>query len=143
MSSAAQPLAETIYVSKLLRTDTLEHGRVRQIFDVLGLPGMQVVCVSQVNDDREFEPVSQEYRLTDGQTFENLDDALLAWDELKASLALLDGVGELLRRHRHGLMRPLWQELKDHEKEPWRAMARQFLQLATSLDLSIAKRMRQ
>jgi hypothetical protein len=142
--SSAQPLAETIYVSKLLRTDTLDGGRVRQVFDVLGLPGMQVVCVSRMDEEEhEFRQESQEYRLTDGQTFTRLDDALLAWDELKASLALLDAVGALLLRSRHGLMRPLWEERTHEQKEPWLAQARQFLQLAMSLDLTITKRMRQ
>lgn len=140
---SAYPSGEPVYVSKLIRTDTLEDGRVRQLFDVIGLPGLQVVCVSRMNSEQEFESVSQEYRLADGQTFANLEDALFAWDELKADLALLDAVGDLLLRSRHGLMRPLWGERTHEQKEFWLAQARQFLQLAGSLDLSIAKRMRQ
>lgn len=142
--SGNEPTGETVYVSRLLRTDTLEGGRVRQTFDVLGLPGMQVLCVSQMSEpEGEFEPVSQEYLLANGQSFTKLDDALFAWDELKADLALLDAVGALLLRSRHGLMRPLWDERTHEQKEFWLAQARQFLQLAGSLDLSIAKRMRQ
>ena len=58
-------------------------------------------------------------------------------------MALLDAIGEALLRHRHGLIRPLWEHRTPEQKAVWIASARQFKALAESLDLSVTKRMRQ
>jgi hypothetical protein len=137
-------LEEAVFVSKLRRTDTLEHGRIRQIFDVVNLPGLQVVCISKTDEaSGEISLVSQEYKLASGVTFTSIDEAVVAWDNLKPDLDLLDALGEALVRYSHGLMRPLWCHRTPAQKEPWLARARQFKQLADSLGLSIEKVSRQ
>lgn len=135
--------AATVFVSKLRQTIPLERGRIKQIFDVVNLPGMQVVCISVIEGDGDFEPISQEYTLPNGAKFDNPDDALLAWDDLKDELALLDTIGAALLQHSHGFMRPLWEHRKPEDKAFWISRARQFKGVAESLGLSIAKRMRQ
>lgn len=128
----------SVFVSKLRRTDTLEHGRVRQIFDVVNMPGLMVVCISMMEGD-EFAPVSEEYHLSNGQTFTNLDDAVLAWDDLKADLELMDTLAAAILRYHHGLVRPLWEHRDAVQKEPWLTRARHFRQFAESLGLTITK----
>lgn len=139
MAMQANKSTETIFVSKLRRTETIERGRIKQTFDVVNLPGMQVVCVSAPAGDGDFDPVSQEYHLVNGAVFDNPDDALLAWDTLVDEIALLDAIGAALLRHAHGLIRPLWEHRTPEAKWPWITRARQFKGIAESLGLSITK----
>ena len=37
-----------------------------------------------------------------------------------------DRLGEALRRYRHGLVRPLWADLPEEEREGWRSTAAAF-----------------
>jgi len=144
MSAQQQSDAGTVFVSKLRSTETLEHGRIRQTFDVVNLPGMQVVCVSALTgDEGDLAPVSQEYHLANGAVFDSPDDALLAWDDMADEMALLDALGGALLRHVHGLIRPLWEHRTPEQKWPWITRARQFKGVAESLGLEITKRMRQ
>ena len=137
-------LEGTVLVSKLRSTESLDHGRVRQTFDVVNLPGMQVVCISAMSgDEGDLDPVSQEYHLASGAVFDSIDDALLAWDDMADEMALLDAIGATLLRHEHGLVRPLWEHRTPQQKWPWITKARQFKGLAESIGLSITKRMRQ
>jgi hypothetical protein len=81
--------AELVMVSRLRDTVALEHGKVRQTFDVLNCPGLTVVCESQgIGDDGDFEPLSQSYHLATGETFDNAAEALLAWDSQHSDLVL-------------------------------------------------------
>ena len=142
--SAQQANAGTVFVSKLRSTEALDHGRIRQIFDVVNLPGMQIVCVSATAGDAgDLEPVSQEYHLANGAVFDSPDDALLAWDGLVDELALLDAIGAALLRQGHGLIRPLWEHRTPEQKWPWITKARQFKGVADSLGLVITKAARQ
>lgn len=142
MSTQQAQDSGTVFVSKLRKTETLDHGLIRQTFDVVNLPGMQVVCISALDDDGEFAPVSQEYQLATGAVFDSPDDALLAWDDMADEMALLDAIGAALLRHAHGLIRPLWEHRTPAQKWPWITKARQFKGVADSLGLSITKRMR-
>jgi hypothetical protein len=137
--STQESNAETIFVSKLRKTETLPHARVRQIFDMVNLPGMQVICISHIGDDGEFEIISQTYELANGAAYDTLDDALLAWDDMSSELALLDTIGNALLRHHHGLIRPLWEHRTAEQKWPWITRARQFKGVAESLGLSITQ----
>ncbi len=141
--SAQQANAETIFVSRLRATETLAHGRIRQVFDVLNLPGMQVVCISADIGSGDLEPISQEYSLANGTTYDDIDSALLAWDDMADEMRLLDAIGAALLRHSHGLIRPLWEHRTPAQKWPWITKARHFKTLADSLGLSITQRMRQ
>lgn len=143
MIAKQQADSGTVFVSKLRSTETLDHGRIRQTFDVVNLPGMTVVCVSAIDDVGDLAPVSQEYGLSTGAVFDNPDDALLAWDDMADELALLDAIGAALLRHAHGLIRPLWEHRTPEAKWPWITRARQFKEVADSLGLQITKRMRQ
>lgn len=143
MMISQQTEAETVFVSKLRKTETLEHGRIRQVFDVVNLPGMQIVCVSAINRDGDLVPVSQEYHLATGAVFDDQDDALLAWDSLVDEMALLDTIGAALLRFQHGLIRPLWEHRTPEQKWPWITKARQFKGIAESLGLDITKRAQQ
>jgi hypothetical protein len=140
--STQEANTETIFVSKLRKTETLPRGRVRQIFDMVNLPGMQVVCISALGDDGDFAPISQEYQLANGAAYDTLDDALLAWDDMSSELALLDTIGNALLRYGHGLIRPLWEHRTQEQKWQWITRARQFKGIADSLGLSITKDMR-
>lgn len=142
MSAQQAPDTGTVFVSKLRTTEAIAHGRVRQVFDVVNLPGMQVVCVSADIGAGDLQPISQEYTLASGAVFDNPDDALLAWDDMADELALLDAIGAALLRHNHGLVYPLWDHRTPAQKWPWITKARQFKGVADSLGLSITKRMR-
>jgi hypothetical protein len=144
MNIHQQTSAETVFVAKLRQTIALDSGRIKQIFDIVNLPGLQAICVSDIDSEGgEFEPISQIYVLPNGAEFDNADDALLAWDDLKDELALLDVIAEALLRHKHGMIRPLWQDRPPEQKAVFIASARQFKALADSLGLTITKRMRQ
>ncbi len=40
---------------------------------------------------------------------------------------VLDRLGEALRRYRHGLMRPLWADMTEADKDGWRNLAATFV----------------
>ena len=70
---SAQAAEERIFVSKLRKTEMIESGHLRQTFDMLDLPGMQIVCVSALDHDTgDLAPISQVYQLPDGHSFEDL-----------------------------------------------------------------------
>lgn len=129
---------DSVFVSSLRRTDTLPDGCVRQVFDIVNMPGLTVVCVSGLEDD-ELVTISQDYVLSNGQSFDKIDDAVLAWDGLKGDLELLDTLAHAVLRYTHGLVRPLWEHRDAVQKEPWLTRARHFRQFAESLGLSITK----
>src|SRR5258708_18860465 len=103
--SAQQANAETIFVSRLRATETLAHGRIRQVFDVLNLPGMQVVYISADIGSGGLEPISQEYSLANGTTYDDIDSARLACDDIADEMRIIDAIGAALLRHSHGLIR--------------------------------------
>jgi hypothetical protein len=43
-----------------------------------------------------------------------------------------DRLGEALRRHLHGLMRPLWSDMNDVDRELWHVTAESFVEIAES-----------
>ncbi|MCC8949315.1 hypothetical protein H8A97_30490 [Bradyrhizobium sp. Arg62] len=118
--------------------EVLDHGRVRQVFDVVNCPGISVVWEGfKVDADGEFETVSQTYHLSTGKVFDNPDDALLAWDAEHTDQETVDALGEALLRYRHGLMRPLWADRSAGQKSPWIAAARQFRHMLNSIGFDI------
>jgi len=138
--STAEQAAETVMVSQLRNTEALDHGKIRQTFDVINCPGITVVCVSQGFEDGEIEPLSQTYHLFTGEVFESPSEALLAWDSRRDVLDALDAVGHALLRYRHGLMRPLWHDRKAAEKAVWLNGARVFTGLLNSLGFEIVRK---
>jgi hypothetical protein len=141
--SALDITDDTVFVSKLRRTDTLPDGRVRQVFDIVNMPGLSVVCIIEADGDGDLKTVSERYCLSNGQTFDSIDKAVLAWDDLKADLELLDTLGQAILRYHHGLVRPLWEHRDAVQKEPWLTRARHFRQFAEGLGLSITKAVQQ
>lgn len=132
--------AEQVMVSQLRETIALDHGKVRQVFDVLNCPGLTVVCeLSDLGDEGDFETVSQTYHLATGEVFENAAEALLAWDSQQTDLELIDTLGHALLRYRHGLMRPLWEHRKERDKTIWIVAARGFRRLLQSLGYDIVR----
>jgi len=134
---------DSVFLPKLRRIDTLPDGRVRQVFDIVNMPGLQVICIVAPDDDGELKTVSEQYCLSNGQSFDKIDDAVLAWDGLKDDLELLDTLAHVVLLYHHGLVRPLWEHRDGVQKEPWLTRARQFRQLATSIGLSITKAVQQ
>jgi len=130
--------AEQVMVSRLRDTIALDHGKVRQIFDVINCPGLTVVCESQYIGD-DFVPLSQIYELAGGEQFDSPSEALLAWDRHQTDLELMDTLGHALQRHRFGLMRPLWQDRKPKDKAIFLGAARHFRTLLNSLGLDIVR----
>src|SRR5258708_32631723 len=90
--SAQQANAETIFVSRLRATETLAHGRIRQVFDVLNLPGMQVVCIAADIGTGDLNAISQEYSLANGTTYDDIDSAPLAGDDMTYDMGVLGAV---------------------------------------------------
>lgn len=130
-------------ISQLRETVALDHGRVRQIFDVRNCPGLVVVCeLSDMGNDGEFETVEQRYELTAGigrYIFDNAGEALLAWDAAQTDHETADALGHAMLRHRHGLMRPLWEHRSEKDKVVWIAEARGFRRLLNSLGFDIVR----
>lgn len=128
-------------ISELRETITLDHGRVRQIFDVKNCPGLIVICdLAEVGADGEFESVTQRFEIPSlGTTFESADEALLAWDAAQTDHEIADALGHALLRYRHSLMRPLWEHRTDKDKVIWIAAARGFRRLLNSLGFDIAR----
>lgn len=134
--------AEQVMISELRQTIALDHGRVRQIYDVRNCPGLVVICdLADVSADGEFETVEQRYELpASGRVFDSADEALLAWDAEQQDHEIVDALGQALLRYRHGLMRPLWEERKDRDKAFWIAAARGFRRLLNSLGFDIVRK---
>ena len=139
---SVQAAEERVFAWKLRKTEATEVDRVRQTFDMLAIPGMQIICISAADENGDLVLISQKYRLLDGSSFDSLDEALLAWDDKKTEIELIDTIGEALLRHAHGLIRPLWEHRTPEQKYPWLARARQFKDLAASLGLQITKEAR-
>jgi hypothetical protein len=132
--------AEQVMISQLRETVALDHGRVRQIFDVANCPGLVVVCeLSDLGNDGEFETVEQRYELSSGKVFENADEALLAWDAEQQDHDIAEATGETLLRYRLGLVRPLWADRTPKDKAMWIAGARAFRRLLNSLGFDIVR----
>lgn len=133
--------AEQVMISELRETVPLDHGRIRQIFDVRNCPGLVVVCeLSDLGNDGEFETVEQRYELpASGKVFDSAGEALLAWDAEQTDQEIVEGLGEALLRYRFGLMRPLWADRTAKDKAIWIAAARGFRRLLNSLGFDIVR----
>jgi hypothetical protein len=133
--------AEQVMISQLRQTIALDHGRVRQIFDVRNCPGLVVICeLADMGNDGEFETVEQRYEIpASGKVFDNAGEALLAWDAEQTDHEIAEALGETLLRFRHGLMRPLWADRKPGDKAMWIAAARGFRGLLNSLGFDIIR----
>jgi hypothetical protein len=133
--------AQQVMISHLRQTIALEHGRVRQIFDVRNCPGLIVICdLADMGSEGEFETVEQRYEIpASGKVFESADEALLAWDAEQNDHEIAEGLGETILRYRHGLMRPLWADRKPADKAMWIATARAFRRLLNSLGFDIVR----
>lgn len=132
--------AEHVMVSRLRDTEALDHGKVRQTFDVINCPGLTVVCESQcIGDEGDFEPLSQTYYLSTGETFDSPSEALLAWDAQQTDIEFIDTLGHALLRQQHGLMRPLWEHRNPRDKSVWIVNARHFRTLLNSLGFDIVR----
>jgi hypothetical protein len=133
--------AEQVMISQLRETIALDHGRIRQIFDVRNCPGLIVVCdLSDLGGDGEFETIEQRYELpASGKVFESADEALLAWDRAQQDHDIVEALGEALVRYRHGLMRPLWADRTPKDKTIWIAAARGFRRLLNSLGFDVVR----
>lgn len=133
--------AEQVMISQLRETVALDHGRIRQIFDVRNCPGLVVVCeLSDLGNDGEFETIEQRYELpASGKVFESAEEALLAWDAEQQDHDVAQATGETLLRFRHGLVRPLWEQRTAKDKAIWIAGARSFRRLLNSLGFDIVR----
>lgn len=134
--------AEQVMVSKLRETIPLDHGRIRQIFDVTNCPGLLVICdISDIGDDGEFETIEQRYEMpATGRVFDDAGEALLAWDAEQTDHEVADALGHALLRYRHGLaLRPLWQDRNGKQKSLWIAQARSFRALLNSVGVDIVR----
>lgn len=134
--------AEQVMISKLRQTIALDHGRVRQIFDVQNCPGLVVVCdLADMGNEGEFETIEQRYEMpASGKVFDNAGDALLAWDAEQTDHEIAEAIGETLVRYRLGMDRPLWSERKPTDKAIWIAAARQFRRILNSLGFDIVRK---
>lgn len=131
--------AEKLLVTKPRRTEVLDHGRVRQVFDVLNAPGLVVVWEGFCSEGSDFETISQVYELGNA-VFDNASDAIAAWDQQRSDQEMMDALGHALLRWRHGLVRPLWQERPPHEREFWLRNARSFHELLSALGFEVSRR---
>lgn len=133
--------AEQVMISQLRKTEALDHGRVRQIFDVRNCPGLVVVCeLADMGNDGEFETIEQRFEIpATGKVFDNAGDALLAWDAEQTDHEIAEALGETLLRFRHGLMRPLWGDRKSADKTMWIAAERSFRRLLNSLGFDVIR----
>ncbi|MCC8967892.1 hypothetical protein H8A95_37685 [Bradyrhizobium sp. Pear76] len=131
--------AEQVMISKLRETVALDHGRVRQVYDVQNCPGLVVVCeLADVGADGEFETIEQRYEMPAiGRVFFSPGEALLAWDSAQTDHEIAEALGEAMLRYRHGLMRPLWSDRTPAQKSMWIAAARSFRSLLNSLGFDI------
>jgi hypothetical protein len=50
---------------------------------------------------------------------------------------LRDRLGEALRRHRHGLIRPLWADMNEPDREAYRRAADMFVRTANGVGIVI------
>lgn len=137
MSSAA----ELVMVTKPRAdgVEMLDHGRIRQTFDVVNCPGITVVWEGFSIGDDEFETLSQSYHLSNGAVFDNPDEALLAWDTAQNDHEIVEGLGEAMLRHRHGLIRPLWSERGPAQKQYWITHARSFRRMLNSIGFDVIR----
>ncbi|CAN7381594.1 hypothetical protein LJR220_003396 [Bradyrhizobium sp. LjRoot220] len=133
--------AEQVMISQLRETVALEHGRIRQIFDVRNCPGLIVICeLADVGADGDFETIEQRYEMpATGRVFDNPGDALLAWDAEQQDHEIAECLGEALLRYRHGLLRPLWADRTPKDKALWIAAARGFRRLLNSLGFDVVR----
>jgi hypothetical protein len=133
--------AEQVMISKLRQTIALDHGRVRQIFDVQNCPGLVVVCdLADMGNEGEFETIEQRYEMpASGLVFDSAGEALLAWDAEQTDHEIAEAVGEALLRYRFGHMRPLWAERTAKDRAIWIAAARGFRRLLNSLGFDIIR----
>lgn len=134
-------VAEQVMISELRETVALDHGRIRQIYDVRNCPGMVVVCdLADVGNDGEFETIEQRYELpASGKSFDSASEALLAWDSEQTDHEIAEAFGEALLRYRLGLMRPLWADRPPKDKAIWIADARSFRRILNSLGFDIIR----
>jgi hypothetical protein len=128
-------------ISELRETIALDHGRVRQIFDVKNCPGLVMVCdLSDLGNDGDFETVEQRYELPAcGVVFDSAEEALLAWDAAQSDHEIADALGHALLRYRHALMRPLWEHRTPKDKAIWIAAARSFRRLLNSIGFDVVR----
>lgn len=133
--------AEQIMISQLRETIALDHGRVRQIFDVRNCPGLVVICeLADMGNEGEFETIEQRYEIpATGKVFESASDALVAWDAEQTDHEIAEALGEALLRYRFGLMRPLWADRTPGDKAIWIAAARGFRRLLNGIGFDLVR----
>lgn len=124
-------MSEIIVAARLVHTEQLEHGRVRQVHELPGYPGMTIVCIGA----GDIENWTQHYEVA-GQAFTSLPDALNAWRD-QFERPMRDRMGEVLRRYAHGLIRPLWRDMREEERESWRRSADLFMAALAVLHIKV------
>lgn len=119
-----------------------------QYHRVVNLPGLSCIWVGRVKPDAapgstpDYETLEQAW-LLDGEEYYSLDEAIAAWHAKREREDLRDRVAEAVRRMLYGLIRPLWHDMKDIDRERWRERADALLRLFRSFGLTITSSARE
>lgn len=137
MSSDGQPIA----VTKLLRERTLEGTDLLcQYHTAVNMPGVAALWVGRHrptdDDPHHYETFEQAWFFGDRE-FATVEEAVAAWQAHEREKVIRDRVGESLRRFRFGLIRPLWRDMQDADREGWMNAGDVLMRLFASFALRI------
>jgi hypothetical protein len=117
-------------------TDLFFHCR-----DVVNMPGVKYLWVGRLVPGLPGNPPQfdcyEELWLYEGREYFDVEQVIAAVAFADGQRAVRDRMGETLRRLIHGLIRPLWADMPDHERESWRAKADATMRLMSSFNLAV------
>lgn len=122
-------------VSKLRATKPIPGTDLfTQVYDIVNMPGVTALWAGRVlptanpGDPVEYETTDQVW-LYRGEEFATVADVIAAWNADQRAAVVRDRTAEGLRRLIHGLIRPLWHDMTEEQREGWRCKADIFIRL--------------
>jgi hypothetical protein len=123
---------------KLPGTDLLCQYR-----SIVNMPGVTQLWVGRIRQPAvagvqpTYETMEEAW-IFEGEEFYSVDDLMHAWNGGIERRVLRDRLAEALRRLVHGLIRPLWTDMREEDREPWRIKAAALMKLFASFDLEFS-----
>jgi hypothetical protein len=127
----AENEGDIIVFARLVNTDFLPNGGIRQTHECVTHPGVFIVC----STDAIGAKWSQHFEVR-GRSFDRIEEAVAAASAPR--LPLRDRLAEAIRRML-GLERPGWAELEPDHQECWRQIADRQIEQLNSFGLQLVE----
>lgn len=133
---------QTMPVERLKQTLTLQGTDLfTRYSDIINLPGVTSLWVGRALPTEpgsipDYEVVEHVWFFK-GEEYNSFSDVTDAWTDHHRDQLQRERMAEAMRRIHHGLIRPLWRDLPDANKQSWLQLADTLIRLMRSFGLRL------